>query len=123
MGSENRFVIPDPLTSASIARARKLAKYAIVERTTLTSPVLKSITAGQNLQTTEKYLEAVPHRPYVIERPSPGESFSSMRPSEGSIAEKEYTSIDEKREGFPLEPKERVEPEQAGCRGLYNSTK
>ena len=69
------------------------------------------------MQTAEQYLRTVPRREPTVEHPSPGESFASMRPSEGSIAEKEYTSIDEKREEFPLS-KERPEVDEPGNRGV-----
>lgn len=97
------------LRRQSHERASWQSKFAKDELTS----VLKSITAGQNMQTAEKYLDSVPRKPPAVERPSPGESFSSMRPSEGSIAEKEYTSIDEKRDEFPL-TKERPEVDEPG---------
>ena len=60
--------------------------------------ILKSISAGQNLQVSEAYLEQVRKVPPLVLEPSPAESLPSQ-PDEGSIAEKEYEQMDEKLAG------------------------
>jgi hypothetical protein len=69
--------------------------------------ILKSISAGQNLEISEAYLDAASRtKPVVEDKPSPGAQSFASRPDEGSIAEKEFVEeYDEKAGGEGMREK------------------
>ena len=82
-----------------------------------TSQILKSISAGQNLQMSEAYLDRVLSLPPVVaEGPSPGVSL----PDEGSIAEKESGPVGYMTEKEVLSTGAMEEKESSGVNGFFS---
>lgn len=82
-----------------------------------TSQILKSISAGQNLQMSEAYLDHVLSLPPIVaEGPSPGVSL----PDEGSIAEKESGPLGPSGEKEVLSTGAMEEKEMSGVNGFFS---